>query len=126
MYKYNGNDNCYDCIYFIVNHNNKTYYCGKAKNLENRLINHHHMKNKKDIVYILEKNVDINDLEYVWLWWFKNNTYKNYECLNKDFNTGYRFKFCNKSRKISVKYIKDSNYYKYCLLGHIQDCSGIL
>ena len=56
----------------------------------------------------------------------QNNLYKEYVCLNKDFNTGMRFKVPSKRYKINKLHIKDTNYYKYCSLGHIKDCSGIV
>ena len=128
MFKYDFINNAYKCIYLIVNHKNKSYYCGKAIDLHTRLKNcsGHPYRNDDDIIYILEQNVDTIHLEYMWLWWFKHNSYKDYKCLNKDFNTGLRFKVASKNPKITLSHVDNTNYHKYCKLGYIKDCSGLI
>ena len=117
--------NYYNCVYLLINHKNKTYYCGKAQDLNHR-VSSHKKYNITDEVYILEKDCITIDMEYVWLYYFNTNYKRGWKCINVDYNTGLRFKMATKSQKISAKDLKDSNYYKYCLNGVIRDTTGLL
>jgi len=120
---YDKTRNYFNCIYLLVDNENKTYYCGRAKDLNNRLYSHK-IYNDNMVIFILEEDCNTINMEYVWLNFFNNCRKKDWKCLNKDYNTGIRF--TSKNDVIRHKHIEYSNYYYYCMSGIINDTTGIL
>jgi hypothetical protein len=118
--------NYFNCVYLLVDTINQTYYCGKAIDLNIRLYNHPHKK-PNTTIYILENNCVACDMEYVWIYFFKHSHRKGWSCLNKDYNTGMRFRTASKNHgRIHAHHITGSNYYRFCKSNLIKDYSGLV
>jgi len=127
--EYNFNKEYYKgVVYLLLNKKDKTYYIGKTDNIELRIITHikSGILTNNYKIFILEHNINITDLEYIWLNFSKYTINRYYKCLNKSFNTGNRFKVCGKTGKIHLQHIKTSNYYKFCKEGIIEDTTGLI
>ena len=48
------------------------------------------------------------------------------ECLNKDFNTGSRFRTTGKTKKIQEYDLYESKFYKLCKEKALQDSTGLV
>ena len=77
-------------------------------------------------IFILENNVNIVDMEYVWLNYFSKMGSSDYKCLNRDFNTGSRFLSCGYNGVIRNKHIEGTTYYNYCKNGIIEDTTNLI
>ena len=129
MLNYDPEKNYLNCIYLLVDTINKTYYCGKTVNFDIRLSQHRHRKHRKkpfNKVFILEQDCEIMDMEYVWLNFFKNKHKVGWKCLNKEFNTGSRFRSTGKKKKIQEYDLYGSKFYKLCKEKAIQDSTGLV
>jgi predicted GIY-YIG superfamily endonuclease len=126
MLNYDPEMNYYNCIYLLVDTINQTYYCGKTENLNKRIMQHRQNKKPFNKVFILEQDCEIMDMEYVWLNFFKNKVKVGWTCLNKDFNTGLRFRTSTKQKKLRECDLYESKYYKLCKEKVLQDSTGLV
>jgi len=126
MLNYDPEKNYYNCIYLLVDTINKTYYCRKTENLNKRILQHRQNKKPYNKIFILEQDCEITDVEYVWLHFFKNKHKVGWTCLNKDFNTGSRFRMTGKKKKIQEYDLYESKFYKLCMEKVLQDSTGLV
>ena len=126
MLNYDPEKNYYNCIYLLVDTNNQTYYCGKTENLNKRIMQHRQNKKPYNKIFILEQDCKITDMEYVWLHFFKNKHKVGWTCLNKDFNTGSRFRRTGKTKKIQEYDLYASKFYELCKEKVLQDSTGLV
>ena len=126
MLNYDPEKNYYNCIYLLVDTINKTYYYGKTENFNKRILQHRQNKKPYNKIFILEQDCEITDMEYVWLHFFKNRHKVGWKCLNKDFNTGSRFRTTGKTKKIQEYDLYESKFYKLCKEKALQDSTGLV
>ena len=113
MLNYDPEKNYYNCIYLLVDTINKTYYCGKTENFNKRILQHRQNKKTYNKIFILEQDCEITDVEYVWLHFFKNKHKVGWTCLNKDFNTGSRFRMTGKTKRYKSMIYTKANFINY-------------
>ena len=127
--EYDRNTDYKNIMYFLLNSIDKTYYIGRTGDIKHRINTQIEsgMITENDKIFILENNnIDIVDMEYIWLNYFSKMYIRDYKCLNKSFNTGSRFKVCGKTGKIVLNHIKPSNCYKFCKEGIIEDTTNLI